>query len=825
MRNLKIIIWVVLLTICLQPVPQVFALKKETHKNINEFIGENTINEFSLDSYLRNQVGFPDGKDEILFSKQAYKWFGRGGEEEDVPISRGANHFHNPLEADIHEAGFSGCLDISLCFSGESSVLWSQRESGEQSPGGHYSWDDVRDKFYLALTAPNKETKDKEFVKTFRGLGQLMHLVEDLTVPEHARDDGHISSAYEVWANGTTNGDSNVDIASITPFMVDKAVLRQTSVFPEASVPVANLFDSNQYSGTNPEITLRSDIGLSEYTNANFVSWDTLFSRQFLYPSRETSVEVKELDYPNPFSPGDTVKRPYYIKIANGDSGYRLAGVDYLSFYMETYYGSDFPTSETKTIPPMDSYVFQDYAEKLIPRAVGYAAALLEFFFRGKMELAADGEGCYIVNPMNEEIQGRFELYYDNVNDERVPVNNVDNYPWQDAVNPSEEDILNMTAAYMCVAAGGQSDPLELFAIPQDAKTPGEFMLVMKGRMGQETINAVAASKITIPLIEISLPEEGYYAFTDTHPYYDPSDPRYPDKYMNNPAGQGFNKIVVNAVSKTDDLTKGTVSLQVKYRRGLEDQFAATPGATTYSTFYQIVAENQIPTAQGEIISSQGPTRLEFNLPAELPLWATDVHLFLVYNGTRGTETNALGLGYKDISEPTPLDFINVMDKICMKNVLHDAGSTDAIEIVDTDLDGIANPWEWDVYSHGIKNLSVRFARNSTWHYDIASVPPGGFSRVFFLGEYGNQPYVWETYSLSKIDIDDGFNHSTAYNKSSYMPGVVNQMVYGNYCSVPCLARRTTPFTTSYRGLASSRGVIFINSPYQSDNNGCDYAD
>jgi len=217
-----------------------------------------------------------------------------------------------------------------------------------------------------------------------------------------------------------------------------------------------------------------------------------------------------------------------------------------------------------------------------------------------------------------------------------------------------------------------------------------------------------------------------------------------------------------------------------------------------------------------------------------LPLWATDVHLFLVYNGTVGAH-DVLGLGYRDISEPTPVDFINLMDKICMNNTLYKAGSADAIAIVDGDgdgvpgewegdEDGIANPGEWDVYPHGIKNLSIRFAPSSSWSYNIASIAPGDSVRVFFLGEYARTA-TWLGYSLSKIDDDDAFNHGT-YNKPLYHQANKNQMEYGNFCPGPCYKRQVPTFSTAtYRGLSVSDGALFRNAQYRSSSTGCNYAD
>lgn len=170
-----------------------YALNVETHEAINEYIASTTINSFSLSDYLNKNLGFTEGKEEEINGKKVYKWIVDGGRFEDkppwtFPYLRSANHFHNP----INDQGFSGIWDIRILLSGESAILWSQKTIGTQSPGGYYSWLDVRDYYYKALTSSTKSERDTNFAQTFRGMGQLMHLVQDMSVPDHARDDGHI---------------------------------------------------------------------------------------------------------------------------------------------------------------------------------------------------------------------------------------------------------------------------------------------------------------------------------------------------------------------------------------------------------------------------------------------------------------------------------------------------------------------------------------------------------------------------------------------------------------------------------------------------------
>jgi len=147
-------------------IPLLFALEPPTHENINELVAKSSLNDFSLNTYLKDQLGFSNGYDEEIknegTTKKVYKWICEGGTKEDVPhwyelYLRSVNHFHNPLD-DIANAGFHGIFfGTFLC--GESSILWSQEQTGRQYPGGYYSWHDVRDYFYKALNATDKTSQ------------------------------------------------------------------------------------------------------------------------------------------------------------------------------------------------------------------------------------------------------------------------------------------------------------------------------------------------------------------------------------------------------------------------------------------------------------------------------------------------------------------------------------------------------------------------------------------------------------------------------------------------------------------------------------------
>ena len=168
------------------------ALAISTHKAINLHIAKTAMNGFSLDEYLKNNLDATGGIGESYNGRRVEGWLELGGEYEDIPYLympylRSVNHYHNPLT----DRGFSGIFGTGF-LQGMSAVDWTLLPMRTQSPGGYYSWADARNYYYLALTSYDKTARESHFADTFRGLGQLMHLVQDMSVPEHARDDGHV---------------------------------------------------------------------------------------------------------------------------------------------------------------------------------------------------------------------------------------------------------------------------------------------------------------------------------------------------------------------------------------------------------------------------------------------------------------------------------------------------------------------------------------------------------------------------------------------------------------------------------------------------------
>jgi len=362
----------------------------------------------SLQSTVRDDLGFADAATTLFVGQIAEDWIRAGAGFEDVPFFRVLNHFHNPLNS-WSEAGLRiGTPPRSI--TGPSSVLWGQRTT-QDSPdsdlilgGGTWSWPFARTGFLTALTDRDPGTREAAFAKTFRALGQLTHLVQDASVPAHVRNDPHLSvpifgrnigdpDPYEEWVERTRTrspGLFNVILAGPT-ILPNRFVFAPTGDVGAPS-PIAGLIDTKTFLGLNPLLLSGVTIGIAEFTNGNFLSSDRLFHPDFLFP-RLSSVDLQS---PIVESERGRVRR-YFPKVDDGN------GTPVAHFVAEGLLYESTLAARGAPLPmsfALQDRVHQDYAQILLPRAVGYSAALIDYFFRGKL----DGDIVTDPNDSNPDI-------------------------------------------------------------------------------------------------------------------------------------------------------------------------------------------------------------------------------------------------------------------------------------------------------------------------------------------------------------------------------------------------------------------------------------
>jgi hypothetical protein len=140
-----------------------------------------------------------------------------------------------------------------------------------------------------------------------------------------------------------------------------------------APVPIARLIDTEKYrSDSTPRAT--TDIGIAEYSHANFFSDQSIVSN-YANPKRTDADLCVQND------------RYYLCKQRSGEVGFKLAAVTSLARYLAS--GLQAAAVEN------DDAVMADYGRLLFPRAIGYAADLIDYFFRGKIKIEAPDRYVY----------------------------------------------------------------------------------------------------------------------------------------------------------------------------------------------------------------------------------------------------------------------------------------------------------------------------------------------------------------------------------------------------------------------------------------------
>ena len=369
------------------------AYEIETHNKISEI----TVNASTASALLKNDLDVSLGLETFVGGRRLVDWVSEGAERED-DLVRFVNHFHNPLRT-WDAAGFR--LPLPPLQIGFSSILW-----GQDPDHSGWSWRDVRSFYFDALTKSQPSQREERLARTFEGLGHLIHLIQDAASPAHTRNDPHGGPSHGAVLAGSTKGFNYetfvrevqldpAEAAFVSTIMTPRRVppgWESLAPDPLAPVPVARLTDTDRYNGANPGDTITDPIGLAEYTNANFFSEDRTFPgidpfTRFPYPAL-TSADV--VTVPVTLPTGEQVNRLYYVKARDGETGHRLATVGFLRDYQVRF---QLDPDRFADKPAIDEEVYRDYAAKLVPRAVGYSTALIDYFFRGRLDVGLADDG------------------------------------------------------------------------------------------------------------------------------------------------------------------------------------------------------------------------------------------------------------------------------------------------------------------------------------------------------------------------------------------------------------------------------------------------
>jgi hypothetical protein len=245
-----------------------------------------------------------------------------------------------------------------------------------------------RAKSYLlsSLTLPNQIERQKSLGLLFRTLGHVMHLIQDLGQPQHTRNDSHgFVHRYETY----------VDIENAN------GRLTYTGYQPVLPAAIDDLWHSSM------------STGLADYSSAGFVTAGTNFRG---IPGISSLQPDPMHPLPNPATAQIVARQitdPDLLGSVSASQPLR-GEIRFISTIVaDNYTGSvndRNPMTSTYSLfaDDLQKYVgysqftlnnlnYREAAKRLIPRAIGYSAGFLNYFFRGSMTIAPPDEGVFAV--------------------------------------------------------------------------------------------------------------------------------------------------------------------------------------------------------------------------------------------------------------------------------------------------------------------------------------------------------------------------------------------------------------------------------------------
>lgn len=365
-------------------------------------------------------------------------------DEEDPPpdadphgeITRVFAHFFDPIndqplafsglggsECTVLPNWFTPCVRSTDWAMGETSAAGAM-PALDLSRRNHFSWSDAREAMWCALTyrksgvTPQRDAALRRFcwATTMKSLGHALHLLQDTAQPQHVRNDRHNPPGNQVWDPTSTNmarrtyeiftnwRSTGGEIAS--PEFEEGQYRDMFGDAVVSSPPSSRLYPIPRFARASDYFTTRRDglavlnrRGLADFTNRNFFSEGTVYSNDYPFPPSDPG----DSSYTRVLGPVqvDLTGRIFHEELVlySGTDAFEtlasdpaLAATDgkiplaYVSLWDGFAPGS--PLVEA-TIP-VDFYA--THADMLIPRAVAYSAGMIDYFFRGSLEVLSPSD-------------------------------------------------------------------------------------------------------------------------------------------------------------------------------------------------------------------------------------------------------------------------------------------------------------------------------------------------------------------------------------------------------------------------------------------------
>ena len=300
------------------------------------------------------------------------------------------------------------------------------------------TWSDARSYEFAALTNTTQSLREENLALMLDSLGHVLHLNQDLTSPDHVRNDNHYNIPHRFIEN---YGQQNYLKNPQWFVLPQNATIGWANWQSKGFTNLLNFWDTGKYAGGSSDALVQeaagnTKLGLAEWSNGNFLGEDALYNEiigsdvihSFPFPSLYSGTT-----FPSIRSHLAAGTETSFLK--DGKPINRIAiskttsdGIPITHHSVLNYLGASFPRKAAPiakvAITINDPSVLQDYHDQLIPKAVEYSTGILDYFFRGTMDVSVIGYDTntlrytnLIVNTSGQDFSGgTFSIYQDDTN-------------------------------------------------------------------------------------------------------------------------------------------------------------------------------------------------------------------------------------------------------------------------------------------------------------------------------------------------------------------------------------------------------------------------
>ena len=344
-------------------------------------------------------------------------------------LLRPLNHFYDPIFDRRLETPGLTLLDGDVHKNPDWAVgsfdSFADPNRPEPQRKNHFTVFDAREAMFRALTlltyngtgypeiaagrdiATRQQWRQAYWATTFRALGNVLHLNQDMAQPQHTRNEPHSgkpcpvgttcfaghTSIYEKYINARALQQNMFN--SKGPFNVEVAI--PIAPLPVTSYPIPAFANYSDYWSTAPGSLSLPGKGLADYSNRGFFTAAKNFdSTEYPYPSRDparyqiASLAPAKWDGSPPTNP--TPAKVYLGDVT--DDWQQTAAVN-VPLTTHSVWDQFVRPRTGAPVYSLNRLNYDAMASLLVPRAVAYSAGLINFFFRGRIDIELPDEGVF----------------------------------------------------------------------------------------------------------------------------------------------------------------------------------------------------------------------------------------------------------------------------------------------------------------------------------------------------------------------------------------------------------------------------------------------